>query len=340
MTWMSCRVPTRVDLAGGTLDISPLPRLLSNPTTINLGVGLYATARGRVIKGSKFIVASKDQKVKLTGTMKDLVETSELPIVGLILKHCWEPSWSAIEIELEAMCPRGAGLGGSSAICIALLGLLSNLRESEGYAGLFSSDQEHASLAQDIEAELIRVPTGCQDYWGAVKGGANILKYPPGKVELTHLSEFEMSGLTQQMFLWYSGVSRASAVNNWDIFREFFDGNEAVQCGLQEVATCARQTAEAFLEKNWLRVIEASEREWQVRLGLWPMIETPETQKIDCVAKEEGAYFSRVCGAGGGGVMLVFCPQEHQQQVISRLKEIGGFHLDVPIGVGGISYSK
>jgi D-glycero-alpha-D-manno-heptose-7-phosphate kinase len=55
---------------------------------------------------------------------------------------------------------------------------------------------------------------------------------------------------------------------------------------------------------------------------LWPAIETEETRKIDQLAISEGAMFSRVCGAGGGGVMVVFC-EENKDKVVEKLKRAG-----------------
>ena len=52
--------------------------------------------------------------------------------------------------------------------------------------------------------------------------------------------------------------------------------------------------------------LQISQEEWRLRKNLWENIETPETVWIDQTAKTYGASFSRVCGAGGGGVMAVF----------------------------------
>ena len=339
MEWTICRVPTRLDLCGGTLDISPLARQLVNPVTINLSVGLFATVRMRVLSGgATYRIVSRDQKVELNGSFEDVVNHNELSLVSLILKHYWQEEWPPLEIELQAESPKGAGMGGSSSLCVAVLGCLSKLRLSLDKKPIFNDNYQHAAIAQDIEAELICIPTGCQDYWGAVCGGANILRYPPGRVDVTNLADFQMSGLTEQILLWYSGVSRASAENNWNVFKAFFDGNRSVQCGLQEIATCSNQVADAFLAKDWAKVIDASKREWGLRTKMWPELETNETKSIDDVARAAGAYFTRICGAGGGGVMALFVPKDSKRKVIDALDGCSGCLLDASIGVHGISY--
>jgi D-glycero-alpha-D-manno-heptose-7-phosphate kinase len=79
-----------------------------------------------------------------------------------------------------------------------------------------------------------------------------------------------------------------------------------------------------------------SEKEWQLRIDLWPAIETSETKRLDRAAKESGADFSRVCGAGGGGVMAVFAPPEKRNHVIKALKEAGGLILEAGIAEHGL----
>ena len=53
-----------------------------------------------------------------------------------------------------------------------------------------------------------------------------------------------------------------------------------------------------------------SYEEWRLRCELWPGVETDYTKRVDTDASSAGASFTKVCGAGGGGVMLIHCKPE------------------------------
>ncbi len=61
------------------------------------------------------------------------------------------------------------------------------------------------------------------------------------------------------------------------------------------------------------------------------MTETEETRRLEKAAMTAGAYFSRICGAGGGGAMVFFCPVEARQAVIQSLSKTGGKILDAQL---------
>lgn len=340
MEWIECKAPTRVDLCGGTLDISPLHRLIINPVTLNIAVGLYAKVKGRSLDSNVFSLKSVDQGLVVKGSYNDVIKTKELPIVGLVLEHLWKEAWPALEIEVSAESPKGAGLGGSSSIAVAVVWLIIKLRDQLDLEPMTTDDHSIVQIAQDIETQLIRVPTGCQDYWGALKGGANIIRFPPGNSLVTNIFNDDIFQISRKMLLCYSGKSRASADNNWKIFRKFFDGDEEVCRGLQEIADYSNQVAHAFLKGEWSEVIEGSKREWNARLCLWPGIETNETQLIDRAAIKAGAAFTRICGAGGGGVMAIFANEGSHEKVIRAVQSVGGSVLKANLGVEGLSVDR
>ena len=109
---------------------------------------------------------------------------------------------------------------------------------------------------------------------------------------------------------------------------------------MKSIGEVAQECAEAVIAKDWQAAIEASNREWILRTHLWPAIETIETKKIDQAAKTEGAIFTRVCGAGGGGVMAIFAPKDRVQGICLAMKNAGGKVLDVIVGGEGLRISK
>jgi D-glycero-alpha-D-manno-heptose-7-phosphate kinase len=192
-------------------------------------------------------------------------------------------------------------------------------------------------LASDIEAKLIHAPTGIQDYWGAVRGAVNVIRFPPGRVDVTTKPPSSVRGLEDQLLLCYSGKSRASAINNWEIFKRVFDGDTALLATLNEIGAAAERCADAITDGNLSRAILVSSLEWQLRCKLWPKIESAETKRLDVAAKKAGALFTRVCGAGGGGVMSIFVEPDSRERVKAALVENGGVVLNAKVAERGVS---
>ncbi|MCX6130265.1 MAG: hypothetical protein NTX25_14530 [Proteobacteria bacterium] len=325
--------PTRVDLAGGTLDIMPLTHILQRRKTVNFGISLHAQVELN-ISAQAFRLTSHDQARQIEGDFKQVTQASQIPWLEKLLAHFWHKELPALHIDIKALSPAGAGLGGSSCLGIAMASALLKAREQVGMPWEMN-EQQLVQTVQDLETSLIRVPTGCQDYWGGLRGGINLISYPPGGVEVQTLREAEGQDLQNLLLLCYSGVSRASGTNNWAIFRRAFDGDQAIINSLNEIGRLAESTAEAVLAGSWVEVFRLSAEEWGLRTSLWSDIETLETKRIKAAAQQSGALFSRVCGAGGGGVMAIFAEPSQQPSVRRAVTEAGGRILDAQLSFIG-----
>ena len=275
---LHAKIPTRIDLAGGTLDISPLYHILEKKMTINLAVGVYA--RVELDVGTKdFQLCSEDQKITVEGSFEEICSSPKLPLLSLYAKQLWNSKLPCFHLRTSAESPAGAGLGGSSALSVAVCGIIAKAREKiDGFK--FESDDHFIRYVQDTETKLIRVPTGCQDYWGAFKGGYNIIKFPPGKT-LVENHPYSICNLSDFLTLCFSGKSRASGINNWEVFKKAFDGDENIISSLNEIGSITEQLATSLLKGDLDGALSLSKKEWQARTHLWPKIETPETQKLD-----------------------------------------------------------
>ena len=333
MSWkVTAQAPTRVDLAGGTLDLWPVHFLLKESATVNVSVTLEATVEVTPSTDGKFHFVSDDQQSRWDGSLLGAFENKVLPLPGRMLQSTWHSGLPAVTVTSRAKSPAGAGLGGSSCLAVTLQKALLTAR------GIFEKFQipDEAKLvrtAQDAEALIIHAPTGCQDYWGAVRGGVNVIRFPFGGETVETTSPQEFPALGEQMILCYSGKSRASAINNWMIFKRTFDGDERTLKILGGIGEAAVRCARSVKARDLVGVLKASEEEWNLRRELWPDITTVETENLDKAAKAAGATFSRVCGAGGGGVMAVFASAPQRPAVISALTAAGGTVL--PAGPSG-----
>lgn len=334
---VTARTPTRIDLAGGTLDLWPIHHLLDAKATVNVGVTLDARVDVKPsLDGRLFRLLSKDQGLDVSGTFAEAVTSKELPLLGLLLGAMWNAKLPPITIATEARSPAGAGLGGSSCLGVAVAGALQAARRAlDGTAP--RSEDDLIRVVQDVEARLIHAPTGVQDYWGGMRGRVNILTFPYGKVEVETLAPSKVRGLEDELIVCYSGKSRQSAINNWEIFKRLFDGDKALLAIFNKIGKAAEACAAAVREGDFQRALEHSQAEWALRLDLWPNIETTETKRLDDAGKKAGAKFSRVCGAGGGGVMAVFAAKNAQAAVKAALEAAGGKVLDATVAGYGLT---
>jgi len=341
MTIVRASSPTRIDLAGGTIDLWPIYSVLDHRATVNCAVTLNATVTVKESeKKGEFTFHSIDQLQTVTGTFDQITNDSRLQLFSLIVKNLWTKDLPALHIESQAKSPAGAGLGGSSCLAITMIGAILKLKNKLLKIKTWPTDHQLVQIAQDIEARIIHTPTGCQDYWGALRGGVNILKFPAGAPDVKTLDAKKIKLMNDRLIICYSGKSRASAINNWEIFKRVFDRDQELLKKLNEIGLLAEQCGEALNDGNIDETLEISKKEWDLRKSLWPNIETHETKALDQAAISAGAMFSRVCGAGGGGVMAVFAPPSKRQRVCDALARAGGSVLEAELSEQGLTFGK
>ena len=122
------KAPTRIDIAGGTVDMAPLSQILDTKMTVNLGVELHAEVWVESVSGD-FVFESLDLNKKVSAPFAEIVKSEELNPFFKILKYFWDASLPAIHIKTKAKSPAGAGLGGSSCLSVAIIGALLKARE-------------------------------------------------------------------------------------------------------------------------------------------------------------------------------------------------------------------
>jgi D-glycero-alpha-D-manno-heptose-7-phosphate kinase len=334
---ITATAPTRVDLAGGTIDLWPIHNLLDRKATVNVAVSLEAAVTVVPSVDGKFHFISEDQNVADSGDLTSMTRSSKLYLFGLLLGAFWTKDLPPIKVTTNAKSPAGAGLGGSSCLAVAFCRAIAEARKQFDKTYAVPSEEIIVRTAQDVESRVIHAPTGVQDYWGGMRGGINILEYPFGHTVITTLPGKVWTGEDFTLICCYSGKSRASAINNWEIFKRLFDGDKQLLGKIAAIGNEAADCAEAVLKGQWREAMDASLREWRLRIDLWPAIETPETKKIDSAAKEAGAMFTRVGGAGGGGVMGVISPKDRVSAVSKAMTAAGGQVMDVVVGGPGLT---
>ena len=312
------KAPTRIDLSGGTLDIWPLYLFLGEATTVNVAISLYASAKLEPLGAGKIMLASKDQNV--SEEAEDLAHLNaggSLPLLARLVHH-FAPS-QGFRLETDCMAPAGSGLGGSSSLAIAVCGAL-----NEFTGNRYSRDQL-IGVARDVEAQVLGIPTGEQDYYAAVYGGFNAWHFRVQKVD-RDAYDIPLEEIQERLLLFYSGRPRASGINNWQVFKSRIDGDPDVSRALASIREETEKLHNALKHQDWGEAYEAIHNEWEARKKLAPGITTPEIEDLIEFGITNGSRTGRVCGAGGGGC-VVFLIDSFTRQYLYDLSKAKGYHL-------------
>src|SRR5258708_9498406 len=204
---------TRADLAGGTIDIWPLYLFHPGAMTVNFALSLRAHVRIETRDDNRLILESRDRGIRFETTLDRLDELARDERLELVSKmvHFFRPE-TGFHLIASREAPDGAGISGSSALAIALIGALNRL------VGQRYEDGNFIGIAANIETTVIRVPAGIQDYYPAFYGSTSCIHLRGDGVEREHL-EIDETELERRFVICYTGEPRLSGINNLEIFK-------------------------------------------------------------------------------------------------------------------------
>ena len=302
--------PTRVDLAGGTLDMWPLYNFVGGATTINLAIDIWTEAELSPTTDGKIKILSKDLKQEWEFASRSLLLSALDPKINFyqkIIQHF--DIHSGFVLSTSSQSPIGGGLGGSSSLVISILKAFNLMTKSQ------MTTQELVHLAHNIEAEILQTPTGTQDYFPAITGGLSVIDYTASSTQQTVHSVIG-SPLEDHFLLVYTGKSHHSGLNNFEVLKSAVEGDFKVFAALKKIKMIAENLKAAILEKNWSELPSLFRQEYEARVELTPAFTSPEIEKLAKISMGAGALALKICGAGGGGCVLIWVPPEHREKVV------------------------
>lgn len=321
MNKIKCQSPTRVDLAGGTLDMWPLFNFVGEATTINLAIDIWTTSEIAVRSDHKILVQSPD--LKKQWEFADINELLESPDASVffyqsIFKNFKDELNSlkhGFEITTSSQSPIGGGLGGSSSLTITILKSIYKLLQQKQ-----PGTHELVHLAHNIEAEMLRTPTGTQDYYPAVTGGLSFIEYGSRKIEQKVLP-VDHTPFADYFLLVYTGKSHHSGLNNFEVLKSAVQGDQKVLNALKQIKVIADDLKIAIENKNWEIIPDLFQKEFAARIQLTSAFTSPEIEKLAEICLAAGALAVKICGAGGGGCVLVWVPPDKRERVVQACQK-------------------
>ena len=326
--------PCRADLAGGTMDLWPLYLFHTGALTLNFAVNILTSCRITSAKGRRIRIHSRDtRREEIFASFDELrrARRFRLPLASRLLQF-FAPK-QGLEIETDSESPAGAGISGSSALMIATTAALARFTDRN------LTFEQMRVIAQNIEAQVINVPTGCQDYYPALYGGVSALHLNADGIhrEAIPVAPEEMES---RFVLAYTGAPRQSGINNWEVFKAHINGDKRVFRNFERIAEIAQARDQALLRSQWEQVGCLLREEWKLRRTNAPGITTPLIDKLIAAALKNGGLGAKVCGAGGGGCVIFLVEKGAASRVATTIGDAGGRVLPLQIARDGLRFAS
>ena len=351
------KTPVRVDLSGGTVDIWPIYLLLEQPVTVNLAVDLFAETTLSVTpaKTGSIQLSSADRKKFIGLTPEKFLQYKAPPELVLhwkLLKYfvfespesqLLSSGLTGLDLKLETRAggPAGAGLGGSSSLAISLAAAIAQFAWGIDQNEVLEQREKLISIVKDVETQILGVPAGLQDYYGAAYGGLQSISWQVNGHQREPISSDIGEAFQRRILLFYSGKSRNSGMNNWELFKGFIDRDPQIQKNFQKISSITAALTRALKSQDHLEAMSLIAEEWAVRKTLAQGISTPEIDEAFSYFQSEGVRSGKICGAGGGGCFFVALPDEalkKREQLIAQVCRNGIEHLPAQFAPTGIQF--
>ena len=324
---ITASAPTRIDLAGGTIDIWPLYLFHHGAQTLNAAISLRAHVTLEPRDDGRIEIVSEDTGKHVTVETPDALRDDDtLALLGRLI-YAYDARGLTMRTRGES--PAGAGIAGSSALNVAVCGALAR------WTGGDCAPEAVLETAKNVEAQAIKVPTGLQDYRPAMYGGIAAIELGQHGLRRVALN-VDPAELQRRVVLCYTGAPRNSGTNNWEIMKRHIDGDVHVFDCFERIRDTAHAMRHSLEAGDWEGTGHHLAIEWDNRKRLAPGVTTPQIDSLLARAMAAGAYAGKVCGAGGGGCLFCLAPPDRTADVAAALAAGGARLLDFRIEVEGL----
>jgi D-glycero-alpha-D-manno-heptose-7-phosphate kinase len=312
------RAPVRISFGGGGTDLPAYYERHGGmvvSTAISYYVYTILTAGGP--DDSVQIISADYRAFGQRPTCEDLIWNGDLRLPKAITYYF--NLRDGLTVFLASQVPPGTGLGSSSSVAVSMIKALAF------WCGLDLSPAEVAELACYIEINRMGMPIGKQDQYAAAFGGLNSITFSRDgvTVEPIHMSPGTREALGNRLMLFFTGTSHQSSTILRRQKQASQQGDQATVRRLDAIKELGLEVR-AVLERGDLDAFgDLLHRGWMEKRQLTEGITNPFLDQCYQVAQENGALGGKVTGAGGGGFMMLYCPEERQEAVTEALAELG-----------------
>jgi D-glycero-alpha-D-manno-heptose-7-phosphate kinase len=319
MTVIRAKAPLRISFAGGGTDVPPFPQR-EGGCVLSSTINRYAWGTLRPRDDGQICINSLDFGVSLSYASRDELDyDGEMDLAKAAIKRLAGDENVGYDLYLHSDAPPGSGLGSSSAMMVALVGLLKE------FHGLPLTDYEIAELAYEIERVDLAIKGGMQDQYAAAFGGFNFMEFLADRVVVNQLkvSRDIINELEYNLLIGNTGKLRLSSHIIEDQVRRYEQGDADSNAALRELKALTSEMKNALLHRKLDEFGQLLDLEWQHKRRMSPRISSPELDDLYAAALKEGAIGGKITGAGGGGYMLLYCRFDRKPAIRERMAEMG-----------------
>lgn len=313
------RAPLRISFCGGGTDVDPYPAERGG-AVLSTTIDKFAWATLRPRRDNRMTIHSLDYNVVANYHMKGrkLAYDGELDIVKAVANH-FKPK-SGFDLFLHSDAPPGSGLGSSSTMTVALVGLM---RE---WLRLPLTDYEIAELTYRIERIELKLAGGRQDQYAATFGGFNFIEFHDGVtvVNPLRIRPATVRELEYNLLLCFTGRTRESAGIVAEQTKAYVQKSKGVVQALDRMKSLTLEMKSCLLRDRLADFGHLLHTAWQEKTRLSDRISTERIDDLYAVARKAGALGGKILGAGGGGYLLIYVPFNVRHLVAEKLEAGGG----------------
>jgi D-glycero-alpha-D-manno-heptose-7-phosphate kinase len=311
--------PLRISFAGGGTDVAPYPEL-EGGCVLNATIGCYAWGSLRLRTDGEIHIESVDLEISAKyKNEQELAFNGELDLVKAAIRRLGAQNGTGFDIFLHSDAPPGSGLGSSSALVVALVGLIRELKN------LPIGEYEIADLAYRIERQDLGIRGGMQDQYACAFGGFNFTEFTKDRVIVNPLriSDSVINELEHNLLLCYTGKTRRSDLIIADQVSRFEAHDRSAIDGLQAQKRLAVDMKNALMQRKLADFAELLHEAWLAKKKMSDRISNPLIDELYEEARKHGAIGGKITGAGGGGYMIFYCDFEQKHRVGEAVKRLG-----------------
>jgi D-glycero-alpha-D-manno-heptose-7-phosphate kinase len=309
------RAPLRISFAGGGTDVPPFPAR-EGGLVLNATINRYAYGTLSPRSDDQIAIESVDYGTSASwGREEEIVFDGKLDLAKAAIREIVDRAGTGFELFLHSSAPPGSGLGSSSTMMVALIGLLKEFRN------LPLTEYEVAELAYRLEREELGIKGGLQDQYAASFGGFNFIELFEDRVIVNPLriSPDTMLELEHNLLLCYTGGTRRSDRIIEDQTNRFEASEEGALEGLRLQKELAVELKDALLRRRLSEFGALLDSAWQAKKRMSPRISNDRIDEMYEEARRHGALGGKVTGAGGGGFMLFYCDYRSKHRVAEAM---------------------
>ena len=262
------------------------------------------------------IIFANHRAIHQQSKRKDLIWDRDLRLLKAIA--CYFHIDGGLSVFLASQVSPSMGLGCSGSVAVAMVKALAF------WCGLDLGAAEVAELACHIAIDKMKMPIGKQDQYAAAFGGLNCIQFSSKGVMVKPLevSSETREALERGLMLFFAGSSHSTSTLRREK-QTSCDNDRATIARLDAIKELGSEMHVALKKGDMTAFGELLHESWVKKRELTRDITNEFLDQCYQVALDNGAIGGKVTGAGSGGSMVFYCPEESQAAVADALAALG-----------------